>query len=65
MRSESCTRLKLWPWMWDTETLVSERSRFGDDDFEPEHESAPEEDELWERNSVASGISEVEVQGRV
>ena len=42
----------------DTETLVSERSRLGDDDFEPEHESAPEEDELWERNSVASGISD-------
>ena len=37
----------------------------GDDDFEPEHESAPQEDELWERNSVVSGISEAEVQDEV
>ena len=42
----------------DTDTLVSENSRRGV--VVSQHESENEEEQLWERQSVASGISDVE-----
>ena len=41
----------------DTDTLVSENSRRG---VVSQHESENEEEQLWERQSLASGVSDVE-----